>query len=612
MTIVIDFDQHRRRRIGIPHSTAATAPVLTGDVLAPEATPAGMPVVKVRALLPGVRALPPVVRAHAARAGVAVARQGLRVVHPVTLGRLTVTVTRGAGKVIGGLAKFASGSDLHELKASKPEKHLTHLKARWSMLAGAGAGGWMLMATQPSAPWIAGAAALALCAALGRDKATPILAETPSIFGASESMIRDAFVYAKLAKSADDVRILSPVASTSHGWQTTVELPAGVTGDKAMQRRPELASALGLSTIQLAVTPDRANNRRVRLDASSAAPFSAPPVTNPLVSAPRPMDLWEPVPIGVDSAGNVVKVKLVFSGALIGGLPRMGKTVAANNLLSAAIMDPHTQLWLADGKGLDSQPIQPLARLVASRDPKSLLTLTGELIAEMERRYARLAELGLDKLDKATCHREMPLIVLWIDELRHYTHGHADANAVVADLLEIASVGPAAGIIPLFATQKPSSTVVPTDLRDLIPLRIALPCSTRDASDTILGAGAASRGANAAHLDPEQKGVSLLVGASRQPQMLRTYRVEIGELRTIAAAATALRGEATAPRGPLADVLAAMGDADRMRSADLAERLGMSADDLAAMLRPHGVRPRQLGGEGNPRGYRTADLKAAR
>jgi len=181
-----------------------------------------------------------------------------------------------------------------------------------------------------------------------------------------------------------------------------------------------------------------------------------------------------------------VLMALVFSGVLIGGLPRMGKTVSANNLLAHVLLDPHAQLVMADGKGLDSQPYRHLALRVVGRDPDELVDLLVEMEHEMEQRLELLAALGLDKLSKeaAASDRRLAPRVLWIDELRHYTDAPVKATArlIGSKLVELASVGPATGITPLLATQRPSAEVVPTDLRDLIPTRWALPCSTRRAA----------------------------------------------------------------------------------------------------------------------------------
>jgi S-DNA-T family DNA segregation ATPase FtsK/SpoIIIE len=416
-------------------------------------------------------------------------------------------------------------------------------------------------------------------------------------------MIRQAFVHARIAKDVDDIRLVAPVQRQGSSWTTTVQLPPGTAASKVVGQREQLASALQLPAHRLLVTSDDGHAGRVRLRASDEDPLSGVPVANPLVLAPRPVDLWSPLPIGVDVTGRVVSVSLVFSGLLVGGLPRSGKSVACANILVGGLLDPHCQLWLVDGKGLDSRPLIPHATHHVGADIDDFAAMMLVLEKEMDRRYQRLASLELDKLNRKVCHAEMPLILLSIDELARYTANQdKTAKRAVNTLRNIVSVGPAAGIIPVLATQKPSSKIVPTDIRDLIPLRIAVACSTRAQSNTILGDEAT---VSAADLPKSTKGAAWLVheGAT----MIRPYLVDGPALREVAGKVNASLPVAES----VARVLAAMGDADRMRSADLAARLGTTQNDLAAMLSQYGVRPRQLGGTGNPRGYKRADILAA-
>ena len=61
------------------------------------------------------------------------------------------------------------------------------------------------------------------------------------------------------------------------------------------------------------------------------------------------------------------------------------------------------------------------------------------------------------------------------------------------------------------ATQKPATDVVPSALRDLFGFRLALRCSTPQASDTILGQGWATAGADASTIPGGQRGVGFML-----------------------------------------------------------------------------------------------------
>lgn len=64
-----------------------------------------------------------------------------------------------------------------------------------------------------------------------------------------------------------------------------------------------------------------------------------------------------------------------------------------------------------------------------------------------------------------------------------------------SNLRRLMSLGRAAGVTVQLATQKPSSDIVPTALRDMVISRVAYACTTDAQTDTILGAGSCHAGA---------------------------------------------------------------------------------------------------------------------
>ena len=80
-----------------------------------------------------------------------------------------------------------------------------------------------------------------------------------------------------------------------------------------------------------------------------------------------------------------------------------------------------------------------------------------------------------------------------------------------AELLrDLVARGRAAGVIVCAAKQKPGTDVVPSALRDLFGFRLALRCNMPQASDTILGQGWATAGADASTIPGGQRGVGYL------------------------------------------------------------------------------------------------------
>jgi len=137
----------------------------------------------------------------------------------------------------------------------------------------------------------------------------------------------------------------------------------------------------------------------------------------------------------------------------------------------------------------------------------------------------------------------LPLVVVVVDELAHYLNGpDRRQNAEFANLLrDLVSRGRAAGVIVLAATQKPSTDVIPSAIRDLFGFRWAFRCTTPQASDTVLGAGWATLGYSAAAVDPAARGVGLLLHKGGAPVRLRTCYLDDEDLIVLAARAEALR-----------------------------------------------------------------------
>lgn len=623
---VVDLDD---RRPGEPNELAV------GEVAPVSAPPAtGQDLVEVRDTIAWYLH----VRWLARRGAVGALRMVIRVIHPKTIGRSVIAVARGVGLTIRGLTRFLTAYDLAELRSKNPGRHYEEMQTRRIIAAVVTV---LAVALGVVAWWFAGvlvfyglgAVSLVTVWALGRKG--PVIVDAPQLraLGASEEIVRTAFASTDLAKAPEDIRVVAPIQRQGTAWHTVVQLPQGTPADKAVKRRNALAGAFGVGPVQLLVRPRPGNNGQVLVWCSDRDPWLAPPNINPLVSKPVATDIWNAVRIGLDARGHEVRVPLVFSGILVGGLPRMGKTVSVNNVIAPALLDTSVRLWLGDGKGLDSQPYAQLAHHEApSTDPEGLLEMLDELVEHMNAKYERLKALRVEKLSREISHGEtlMMLDLLYIDELARYTKSGNPkiSRNIVQRLRDISAVGPAAGVIPVLCTQRPSSTVVDPDVRDLIPVRWALRCPTWNTSDVILGAGAAKRGANAAELDEHHKGVAITSGAT--PVTFRADDTEYRDMERVAAHAYGLRKLAgvlpagTTPR-PCPPILEAMvsvfeqRQTDRLPTAEMVAALrtgdpslwgGLDANGLAAAVRPFGLAPKNLGGL-NVRGYLRARVDEA-
>jgi DNA segregation ATPase FtsK/SpoIIIE, S-DNA-T family len=138
----------------------------------------------------------------------------------------------------------------------------------------------------------------------------------------------------------------------------------------------------------------------------------------------------------------------------------------------------------------------------------------------------------------------LPLHLVVCDELAFYlTLPDKKQRQEFAELLrDLVARGRAAGVIVCAATQKPGADVVPTALRDLFGFRLALRCSTPQASDTILGQGWAT--ADAATIPGGQRGVGYLLAEGERPVRVKGFYLDDAEVQAIAERATARRADA--------------------------------------------------------------------
>ncbi|MCT9142424.1 DNA translocase FtsK [Streptomyces violarus] len=353
----------------------------------------------------------------------------------------------------------------------------------------------------------------------------------------------------------EQVRLVSPAHRAGKGVAAKVELPAGVAGSELVARGAKFASALRVKASRVILTVDDSEDGHegiVDIWIADKVPFTGKGVKSPLLKA-KTLNFWEAIPVGIDVRGDVVKVKFVERSILVGGEPGAGKSVSCFSYLLAACLDPRVELWLADGKGGgDLIDFEEMAyEFEADADPEEFLKMLGRLRAEMSRRYAVLRKLRRKKLTEEIADEyDMPQIMLHVDELAFYVSDEEFGKKITAALRDIVARGRAAGIVTSVATQRPSSDVVKTSLRDLLSIRWALRCTTPQASNTILGDGQAGRGFSASTIDAAMRGAGFLYSEGSNPIMLRSNFLEDEEVEAIARLATELRRAAgTLPAG---------------------------------------------------------------
>jgi S-DNA-T family DNA segregation ATPase FtsK/SpoIIIE len=251
--------------------------------------------------------------------------------------------------------------------------------------------------------------------------------------------------------------------------------------------------------------------------------------------------MWEPLTLGINEHGEEVRIRLPEHHVLVAGESGSGKSVALQLLVARAALDPGVELVVLDGKRVELAPWSRCASRSVWWNVDDAISVVGELQAECERRLEAICSApGIKR--KVEPGDGLGLVLVVIDELALYCTAPRPAGPEFSARLRLlVQLCRATGIIVAAATQKPSHDVIPTSLRDLFGFRWALRCATRDASDTILGSGWASRGYSAADIDAADRGVGYLLHEGGLPVRMRACYLSDGDLARLVARAEELR-----------------------------------------------------------------------
>jgi len=314
------------------------------------------------------------------------------------------------------------------------------------------------------------------------------------------------------------------------GQRLRLRMVAGLNAEFVEESAETIAAAIGVREVRVVRDANNASVAHVSIIMRDALSVAAPPWPGPRAS------LWEAISLGIDEDGNPVSISLPERNLLLGGEPGAGKLAALSLLIASAALDPTVHLTLLDGKQVELAPWAGSADHFVGPDMGGAIEVLKDLCAEMDRRYAVLLDAGLRKIER---EGEFGLDVVAIDELAFYMRGgkRDERTELTETLRDLISRGRAAGIIVIAATQKPSNEIIPTFVRDLFSFRMALRCTTPEASDTILGQGWASQGYSASILSPTARGVGYLLAEGAVPVKIRTHYLDddaVARLTTLA------------------------------------------------------------------------------
>lgn len=386
----------------------------------------------------------------------------------------------------------------------------------------------------------------------------------------------------------------------------------------------------------------RSHVREVRIEPTGQASIATVTIIrrDPLVDiepvpAPAPPgDVWKPTELGGNERGEPVYFTLAGHHLLLGGQTEGGKTVLMHQLIAAAAMDPRASLTILDGKEMDCLAWRDRCDRFVGDSMTEAIAALRYVQAWQRVNRERITAAGREKAEPGD-----PVHVLVIDELAEYTYGHGKQSTEFNTLLRsLVARGRAPGVSVIAATQIPYEKVVPTFIRNNIPYRIALRCTTPAASTTILGEGWAAAGYDASKIPQKQPGLGLMFVEGAEPQRFRARFMDLQAVKRIAAncppapqgttqetiEANMAVQEATDPpatsrsRKQAPDALAALlpSEGEGMTRADWSALAGRGqwqymADDVSALLERGAVVQSGSGVRGKPFRYRLAGPEGA-
>jgi DNA segregation ATPase FtsK/SpoIIIE, S-DNA-T family len=267
-------------------------------------------------------------------------------------------------------------------------------------------------------------------------------------------------------------------------------------------------------------------------------------MTTPKTTAVIERSIFDPVYVGIDEFGQPVHIPMIYRNILIGAEPGGGKSNLINNLVAYAALCADCRLVLIDGKQVELGQWEQVADVFVGPDVARAITTLRRLQSVMDNRYTFLRNKGRRKIARGD---EVAPILVAIDEIAYFSATVGDRKTqetFSATLRDLVARGRAVGIMVVAATQRPSSDIIPTSLRDLFAWRFAGRCTTDVSSDIVLGHGWASRGWTANEIDPGNPGAGLLIAEGGMPQRVKTAYLSDEDCARIAAHAFVLRAEA--------------------------------------------------------------------
>jgi DNA segregation ATPase FtsK/SpoIIIE, S-DNA-T family len=531
----------------------------------------------------------------------------------------------------------AAGDSREWLKLHREAKQTRKVRG-WLLAAELAGLGVVVAVLVKYAPWWAraGAAAVALplLAVAGRPDGRRIIAPAvvpPRYQPITRTLVSEALGSLgnaninKALKDGPGIAYLSDPYQSGPGWGVQFDLPQGVTAAWLIAHRRELASGLRrpLSATWPEGVPEEHEGRvDLWVGFHDVSKMKSP--KHPLLKSGT-TDIFAGVPFGTDPRLRPVSAPMFEVNWLIGAAPGQGKTNVVRNLAAAVSLDLVADMWIHEqaGKG-DLEPFAQVCHRYCSGLDDEAVSYAAEsarmLRAELERRSKLFGQLpkeakpeGKLTRDLAVRSRKLRPIIAFFDECQNLLMHPELGEQAADDLAYVIRLGRAYGIIVVLATQRPDKVSLPTQIRGIVTARFCLKVPDYDCNDMILGTGSYKAGYDAVVFRAKTDAGMGWLRADGDPQVVRTYKLDLDPSAKIAARARALRERAgvltgyalgldddqALPRDVLADLLAVFGEDPGMHWGVAADRLAQrfpdrwadaTAEALSAQCRSLGVK----------------------
>ncbi|SES27384.1 DNA segregation ATPase FtsK/SpoIIIE, S-DNA-T family [Actinokineospora terrae] len=428
-----------------------------------------------------------------------------------------------------------------------------------------------------------------------------------------------------VAAEGIELRGVEGARRTPWGWEAAVVLkrgtPAGLVAKVA-----ELETTLDLPSGGVLAAPDRGRRARVVLRLAERDPFAGLAVAPD--RAAGSLSIKDAHVVGARMSGDDLRLSLYGVHAVVIGGPGAGKSQTMRTLADAVSACADAVVWDLDPAGNGLEVLGGGVERV-EREQAGIEAALADAVAMAQTRPKLLTRLGMG--DAWDASPERPAVVVFCDE---YPRLSDQAKALAVDLIRI---GRKSRVTLVLAASEATSDALGAAVAEIAALKIMHACRHADVR-LVLGANMIGEGWRPDRLNPatgeapEDAGVCFVHAAgSRDPILNKIRPVPAGRARLNGPRraaqglpridADSLAGarpvEDSVDRVAVVDVLAVFGSDDRLWTDTVLSRLATvdgryaawTAEDLAAVLVPLGVRPGQVKiGNRNRNGYRRAVL----